>query len=122
MDLAVWLEDASRIADMLQSHSWQHAPLEDEDGGTGYERGGVRLELTFLVRGSDGLASIPLKSGLVVWPEEEGLADDVLEFRGVRSHLIGFAALLGGKSTPREEPDDAVKDRADFTRLFRIRT
>ncbi|MDQ3006514.1 MAG: nucleotidyltransferase family protein [Chloroflexota bacterium] len=121
VDLAVWLVDASRIAEMLQSHGWRHTPLEGEDGGTGYERGGVRLELTYLVRGSDGLASIPLQSGPVVWPGEEGLADDVGELRGVRSRLIGFAALIGGKSAARDDPEDAAKDRADFTRLSQIR-
>ena len=121
VDLVVWLVDAARIAEILQSHGWQHAPFEDEDGGTGYERGGVRLELTFLVRGSDGLDSIPLRSGLVVWPGENALADDVGELRGVRARLMGFAALINGKSAPREESEDAAKDRADFTRLSQIR-
>jgi len=121
VDLAVWLVDASRIAEMLQSHGWRHAPFEDEDGGTGYERGGVRLELTFLVRGSEGLASIPLQSGPVVWPGEDGLADDVGELRGVRSRLIGFAVLISGKSTSRDDPEDGAKDRADFARLSQIR-
>ena len=73
-----------------QGHGWRHAPFEGEDGGTGYERGGIRLELTYLVRDGDGLASIPLRSGRVVWPGEEGLAHDVGELRGVRSRLIGF--------------------------------
>ena len=101
MDLAVWLVDASRIAKQLQGHGWRHAPFDGEDGGAGYERGGVRLELTYLVRGGDGLASIPLRSDRVVWPGEEGLADDVGELRGVRSRLIGFASLLRGvKSRP----------------------
>ena len=121
VDLAVWLVDASRIAELLKDGGWSHAPFEDEDGGTGYERGGVRLELTYLVRGSDGLSAIPLRSGRVVWPGEDGLANDIGQLRGVRSRLIGFTALINGKSTPRDEPEDAAKDRADFTQLSQVR-
>lgn len=120
VDLAVWLEDASRIADLLQNHGWHHAPFEDEDGGTGYERSGVRLELTYLIRGSDGLPSIPMQSGQVVFSGEEGLADDVGELRGVRSRLIGFITLIDGKSVSRDDPEDAAKDRADFTQLSQV--
>ena len=120
VDLAVWLVDSPRIVELLRTTRWHHAPLEDEDGGTGYERGGVRLELTFLVRGSDGLASIPLRSGLVAWPGEDALAKDVGELHGVRSRLLGFAALISGKSASRDDPEDAAKDRADFTRLSQI--
>jgi hypothetical protein len=113
--------DVSQIAKLLLANGWRHAPFDDEDGGTGFERGGVRLELTFLVRGVDGLASIPLRSGEVVWPGKEALADDVGELRGVQSRLIGIESLLQGKSTPRDELEDAAKDRADFTHLSRLR-
>src|SRR5207244_9893525 len=54
VDVAVWLEDLPRITALLEADGWRHAPSEDEDGGTGYERGAVRLELTFLVRNSEG--------------------------------------------------------------------
>jgi hypothetical protein len=121
VDLAVWFVDVSQIAKLLLANGWRHAPFDDEDGGTGFERGGVRLELTFLVRGVDGLASIPLRSGEVVWPGKEALADDVGELRGVQSRLIGIESLLQGKSTPRDELEDAAKDRADFTHLSRLR-
>jgi hypothetical protein len=121
IDLAVWLLDASRIAELLQGHGWHHAPFEDEDGGTGYERGAIRLELTYLVCGGDGIASIPLRSGPVAWPGEEGLANVVGELRGVRARLMGFAALIGGKSVPRDDPEDAAKDRADFIQLSQVR-
>jgi Aminoglycoside-2''-adenylyltransferase len=117
VDLAVWFVTASRIAGLLHDHGWLHAPLEDEDGGTGYERDGVRLELTYLVRDSDGTARIPLRSGSVVWPGDDGLGDDFGELFGVRSRLISMAALIRGKSSPRDDPEDAAKDRADFTRL-----
>ena len=54
LDAAVWLDDLPRIAALLDGEGWHHAPEADEDGGTGYEQGAVRLELTYLVRGEDG--------------------------------------------------------------------
>ena len=121
VDLPVWFVDVSQIAKLLLANGWRHAPFDDEDGGTGFERGGVRLELTFLVRGVDGLASIPLRSGAVVWPGKEALADDVGELRGVQARLVGRESLLQGKSTPRDDLEDAAKDRADFIQLSRLR-
>jgi hypothetical protein len=122
IDLAVWLVDVLQIANLLLMNGWCHAPSNDEDGGTAFERAGVRLELTYLVCGDDGLASIPLRSGPVLWPGKGALVDDVGELRGVRSRLIGFEALLSGKSTPRDDPEDAAKDRADYMHLSRLRT
>jgi hypothetical protein len=116
VDLAVWLDDVPRIVALLEQEGWRHAPLDDEDGGTGFERAGVRLELTYLVRNAEGHVCIPLNEGLVLWPED-GLADDVGVLRGVRFRLLGLAALARGKSTPRDDPEDAAKDRADFARL-----
>ena len=55
------------------------------------------------------------------WQTTEAMNDDVGELRGVRARLIGFAALSDGKATPRDDPEDAAKDRADFTRLSQIR-
>jgi len=119
VDLAVWREDVPRIVKLLEVTGWRHAPEDDEDGGTGYERGGVRLELTFLVRDDDGSICIPLRSGLV--PLAQGtFADDVREFDGVRARLIALAALKRGKSMPRDDPADAAKDRADHERLSRL--
>ena len=70
VDLAIWLEDLPRIAELLEVDGWRHAPAADEDGGTGYERGPVRLELTYLVRGGDGRIFTPLRHGAAVWPDE----------------------------------------------------
>ena len=61
VDIAVWLDDLPRIAALLEEDGWRHAPEPDEDGGTGYERAGVRLELTFLVRGDGGRVVTPLR-------------------------------------------------------------
>jgi hypothetical protein len=116
LDLAVWLTDVSRIAELLSEEGWRHAPAADEDGGTGFEHGVVRLELTYLVREGDGRIVTPLRHGQAEWPER-ALADDVRELRGVRARLVGLAALTDGKSSPREDPGDAAKDRADFEQL-----
>jgi hypothetical protein len=50
IDLAVWLRDRLAIGGLLSADGWQHAPRRDEDGGTGYEREGVRVELTLSSR------------------------------------------------------------------------
>ncbi len=119
VDFMVWLADMPRIAELLLASDWRHAPEEDEDGGTGYERGGVRLELTFLERGEDGRPCIPLRSG--PWPLADGtLGEDVGELGGVRARVIAFEALRSGKARAREDEEDAVKDRADSQVLDRI--
>jgi hypothetical protein len=118
LDLAIWQTDLPRIVQLLEDDGWRHAPLADEDGGTGYERGTVRLELTYLVRDGDGVF-IPLREGRAPW-SEEALGDDVGELHGVRARLVGLAPLRRGKSSPRDDPEDAAKDRADFRRLSRL--
>ena len=113
VDIAVWLDDLARIAALLEADGWRHAPEPDEDGGTGYERGGVRLELTFLVRRDNGRVVTPLRTFEAAWPEG-AFGDTVGELEGVRARLIGREALTRGKSTPREDPIEAARDRADF--------
>jgi dihydrofolate reductase len=113
VDIAVSLDDLPRIATLLEEDGWRHAPEPDEDGGTGYEHAGVRLELTFLARGDNGRVVTPLRTIEAVWPE--GAFDDAVgELEGVHARLIGLDALTDGKSTPREDPTEAARDRADF--------
>ena len=121
VDLAVWLKDVPRIMTLLEGDGWRHAPLNDEDGGTGYERGSVRLELTYLIRDADGGIFTPFRRGRGQW-SEEALADDVGELHGVRSHLIALGPLTRAKSSPRDDPEDAAKDSADFEQLSRLGT
>jgi len=121
LDIAVWLDDIPRIAALLEADNWHHAPLDDEDGGTGYECGSVRLELTYLVRDGNGRIMTPLRNGRAPW-SDEALANDVGELHGVHAHLVGLAPLTRGKSSPRDEPEEAVKDRADFDQLSRLGT
>jgi dihydrofolate reductase len=113
VDIAVWLDDLPRIAGLLEDAGWRHSPEPDEDGGTGYERGGVRLELTFLVRADGGRVVTPLRTFEAVWPED-AFGDAAGELEGVRARLVGLGALTRGKSTPREDPVEAARDRADF--------
>ena len=115
VDIAVWLEEMPRIAELLESDGWRHAPDDDEDGGTGYERDGVRLEFTYLARDGDGVFT-PLREGRGRW-SPDALGSDVRELDGVRARLVALAALRRGKSSPRDDPEDAAKDRADFERL-----
>jgi hypothetical protein len=119
VDIAVWLDDLLRIAELLVADGWRHAPEPEEDGGTGYERDGVRLELTFLGRDEDGNVFISLRNRRAPWPADaEG---DVRELGGVKARLMSLSALTRGKSTPRDDPDDAAKDRADYEQLLRVR-
>jgi hypothetical protein len=92
VDLTVWRDDLPRIVPLLEKDGWRHAPEPDEDGGTGYERDGVRLELTYLVPDEGGRVCIPLQRGLMPWPEG-AFGDDVGELDGVRAQLIGRHAL-----------------------------
>jgi aminoglycoside-2''-adenylyltransferase len=117
LDLAVWLEELPRIAALLEADGWLHAPEPDEDGGTGYERGGVRLELTFLVR-EGGRVFTPLRHARAGWADG-AFGDDVGELGGVRARLLARAALTRGKSSTRPDPADAAKDRADHAALTR---
>jgi len=121
IDIAVWLKDAPRIMQLLEEDGWRHAPLDDEDGGTGYERGSVRLELTYLVRHPDGGIFTPLREGRGKW-SLEALANDVGELHGVRSRLVGLTPLMRAKSSPRDDPEGAAKDSADFEQLSRLGT
>ena len=119
VDIAVWLDDLPRIASLLEEDGWRHAPHEDEDGGTGYEREGVRLELMFLSRGPAGEAFTPFAHGRADWGDAT-FGDDARELDGVRARLMALEPLRLGKSFPREDLEDAVKDRADFERLSRV--
>jgi hypothetical protein len=116
VDIAVWAEHYDRIAQLLEADGWKHAPEEDEDGYTGYERGEVRLEIAFLARGEDGEVYTPLREGRGAWPDS-AFEDDVAELRGVRVRLISLGALKADKSEVRDDTTVAAKDRADLATL-----
>jgi dihydrofolate reductase len=113
VDLAVWRDDLPRIAAALEGSGWRHAPDPEGEGGTGYERNGLRLELTYLVRRDDGVVVTPLRDVEAPWPTG-AFGNDERELHGVRARLVSLDALASGKSAARDDPDDAAKDRADF--------
>jgi Aminoglycoside-2''-adenylyltransferase len=121
IDLAVWAEDAEAIHSALASGGWQHRPAPEEDGGTGYERRGVRVELTYLARGEAGEVFIALHDENVLWSESP-LGDEVLSLQGARTHVIPLELLRRGKARPRDDPDEALVDRSDFDTLSRLGT
>jgi dihydrofolate reductase len=113
VDIAVWLDALPLLDAALRSAAWRQAPDPGEDGGTGYERGGVRLELTYLVRRGDGSVVTPLRDFEAPWPDG-AFGADTRELGGVRARLVSLDALTRGKSSARDDPDDAAKDAADF--------
>jgi Aminoglycoside-2''-adenylyltransferase len=119
IDVAVWRDDHDRIARLLGAEGWKHAPEADENGGTGYERNEVRLELTFLVRGDGGEVYTPLRAGRAPWPDE-ALSTDIAELSGVHARVVGLDALKRGKARSRDDPVEAAKDRADFATLSQL--
>lgn len=120
VDLAVWSSDATRVTALLKETGWIHAPEPDEDGGTGYARRDVRLELTFLVPRPDGSAAVSLRRGDV--PFVEGaLRSDLRELDGVTCRVVASDTLVAMKSAQRDEPGDQAKDAADVAALRAVR-
>jgi hypothetical protein len=115
VDLAVWLDDLPRIGAMLEGSGWRHAPQE-EDGGTGYERDRVRLELTFLVRDGAGRIFTPLRDGRAEWADD-AFGGDVRRLGGAEARVIALGPLRAGKAWPRGDAADMAKDRADLAVL-----
>jgi hypothetical protein len=116
LDLAVWSRDHDRVAALLATDGWRHAPEEGEDGYTVYERAAVRLEVAFLARDTSGVIYTPLEQGRGTWPEGS-FGDDVAELRGVRARVISLGALKADKSIVHDDPRVAAKDRADLPTL-----
>ena len=116
VDLAVWLADYPRIAEVLRGNGWMHAPGHEDDGSTAYERGAARVELAFLARDDGGSVYTPLRAGRANWAD--GAFDtDVAELCGVRARVISLASLRIEKSQPQDDPVAAAKDRADLATL-----
>jgi Aminoglycoside-2''-adenylyltransferase len=120
LDLAVWLKDHERIAELLGADGWKHAPEPGEDGYTGYERGAVRLELAFLARDETGQMYTPVQKGRGTWPDG-AFENDVAELLGVRARVMSVRALRADKSESHDDPAVAAKDRADLAALSRFR-
>jgi hypothetical protein len=120
VDLAVWAVDLDRIRTLLEAQGWTHAPEPGEDGYTGFELGGARIELAFLARDRTGAVHTPLVDGRGDWPPGS-FGDDHAEVAGVVARVVGLASLLEDKSGPRADPAVAAKDRADVELLRSLR-
>ena len=117
----MWGDDVEAIHSLLLSNGWEHAPADDEDGGTGYERRGVRLELTVLAKNEAGEVFIVLRERNVLW-SASSLGDDVRVLDGTRARVVPLELLMRGKSRPRDDPGEAEIDRRDFETLSRLVT
>ncbi len=91
-------------------------PEPDEDGYTGYERGGVRVELAFLDRDETGEIYTPLREGRGAWPDE-AFRSNVTELLGARARVISLHAPKADKSEAHDDPVVAAKNRADLEML-----
>jgi lincosamide nucleotidyltransferase A/C/D/E len=120
VDLAVWQADLPRIRADLEANGWTHAPEEGEDGYTGYERDGLRLELAFLTSDEAGTYT-PLVQGRGEWPSGSFVGHEA-ELGGVRARVVGLDSLIEDKGGPREDATVLAKDRADLAVLTGLRT
>jgi hypothetical protein len=120
VDVAVWQADLPRIWTDLEANGWTHAPQEGEDGYTGFERDGLRLELAFLASDEAGTYT-PLADGRGEWPPGS-FAGAEAEVGGVRARVVGLDALIEDKGGPRADPAVLAKDRADHAVLTGLHT
>jgi hypothetical protein len=117
VDLAVWQSDFDLISGLLEAHGWAHAPEPGEDGYTGYEREGVRVELAFLACDEAGAVYTPLTDGgRGNWPVGS-FGDAIGEVNGVQARVVGLASLIEDKSGRRHDPAVTAKDQADVATL-----
>jgi hypothetical protein len=119
VDFAVRHKDMPRIRLLLEHEDWKHSPKEDEDGGTGYEAGDVRLELTYLVHAEDGGVYTPLRIGRITW-SPGALGIGVLHLGSASCRVVSLGSLRRSKASPRLDHDGAVKDQADHKVLVQI--
>lgn len=107
LHLAVWLDDAP--AHRVSPRSGRVAPRAGwrRGRGTEYERGGVRVELTYLVRDDEGRVVTPLREGAALWPAGAH-ADDLGELEASARGLC-LVPASSRRSPRRADPDDAAK-------------
>ena len=120
IDIAVWVDDRSRLMALLLEAEWTHRPQAGEDGFTCYERRSVRLEVAFVARDEFGNVYTPLRDGRGEWPVDS-FGDEVRELRSVSAHVVSRDGLIADKSTLRPDAETAAKDRADVASLMQER-
>jgi hypothetical protein len=102
LDVAVWSHDGECVRELLTTAGWRHTPAE---GYSVYERGDVRLEVTFRDHGE--------------WPPNS-FEHDVAEVAGVHARVVSLSSLRADKSVVRDDASVAAKDRADSATLRRL--
>jgi hypothetical protein len=116
VDAAAWRRDRDAIDAALAAGGWRHAPVDDERVAAGYTWRSTKLELTFVQRREDGRVVIPFHERDVVWTTEP-FGDERRTLDGVRARVIPLEVLRRGKQQPRDPPDEAAKDLADYAAL-----
>ena len=119
IDLAIWREQLTQVVGLLRDGGWIHRPDENDDGYTGYERLGVRVEIASLERDEHGVVYTPVQSGRADWPPDS-FRGDKRQLAGVRARVMSCTALLVEKSIVRDDHDAAAKDRADAENLREV--
>lgn len=121
LDLAIWLRDFPRIAQVLQNDGWTHEPEGAQDGGAAFTRGAVSVELAFLQRDdADSEPYTPLANAERAAWAAGAFGRDVLTLCGVRARVITLAALREEKAGSHDDPVTAAKDRQDRATLARL--
>jgi hypothetical protein len=121
VDVAIWQADLGRIRALLEAQGWVNVPEPGEDGYTGYERRGIRLELAFLARDQAGVIYTPVQQGRGEWPVGSfGSSAAVVD--GVCVQVVSLRSLIEDKSGPRQDPTVQAKDRADVALLISRRS
>jgi hypothetical protein len=121
VDLAIWLRDFPRIAQLLLNEGWTHEPEGAQDGSAAFTRGAVSLELAFLQRDdADSEPYTPLSNAERATWAGGAFGRDVLTLCGVRARVITLAALREEKADSHDDPATAAKDRQDRATLARL--
>jgi hypothetical protein len=121
IDVAIWLDDLERVATLLHTHGWIHAPDDAEAGSTAFNRGVVRLELAFLQRDdADDEPYTPIGDGRRAAWAAGAFGRDVRTLAGVRARVIALPALREEKTGSRDDPATEAKDDQDRATLERL--
>jgi len=120
LDLAVWITDLDRIAEVLEAASWLRESGEGDGDGDGvviYRRAAVCAEFALLERGEAGVIYTPVEGGRGEWPQT-GFGDRILELGGARARVFELEALIQEKSAGYGDVRAQAKDHADVAILF----
>jgi hypothetical protein len=120
VDLAIWLRDFPRVAQLLRSDGWTREEIA-QDGSAAFTRGTVSVEIAFLQRDDvDGEPFTPLPEGQRAAWATGAFGQDVLTLCDVRARVITLAALREEKAGSHDDPITSTKDLLDRATLARL--